>query len=46
MHCSQFRDPPPGREELRIGKERQRIETIPQSEMGRSSRFRVNVCFV
>jgi len=28
MRCSQFRDSPPGREELRIGKERQRIETI------------------
>src|SRR5262245_29385407 len=28
MHCSQFCDPPPGREELRIGKDRQRIETI------------------
>src|SRR5215471_16082323 len=24
MHCSQFRDPPPSREELRIGEERQR----------------------
>jgi hypothetical protein len=28
LRCSQFRDPPPGREELRVGKERQRIETI------------------
>src|SRR5262249_10455721 len=38
MHCSQFRDPPPGREELRIGKE----PTLDVTKIAEPSSQRLN----